>query len=112
MANKRIKEQIDYGDYPERMDPSLERKLGDPESPYAKNPALKRSEADVQKLVTNRFKQVVDKLRSASGKETLVTPRNLFQMLLAESYRKIPMIWRIEQQNVEELKSLALKTCL
>ena len=112
MANKRIKEQIDYGNYPERMDPNLERKLRDPESPYAKNPALKRSEEDVQKLVTNRFKQVVDKLRSVSGKETLVTPRNLFQMLQAEAYRNIPNIWRIEQQNVEQLKALALKACL
>ncbi len=112
MANKRIKEQIDYGDYPERMDPSLERKLGDPESPYAKNPALRRSEKDVQKLVTNRFKQVVDKLRTVTGKDTLVTPRNLFQMLQAESFRMVPQVWRIEQQHIDELKNLALQACL
>ena len=38
---KKFKEQFDYGDRPERMDPNLERKLGSPENLYAKNPALK-----------------------------------------------------------------------
>ncbi len=32
---KKIKEDIDYGDTPERMDPSLERKISNPESPFA-----------------------------------------------------------------------------
>ena len=33
---KKFKEQFDYGDRPERMDPNLERKLGSPENLYAK----------------------------------------------------------------------------
>ena len=39
---KKIKEQIDYGDTPERMDPSLERKISSPESPFAANPAFSK----------------------------------------------------------------------
>jgi hypothetical protein len=110
--SKKIQEQIDYGDYPERMDPSLERKISNPESPYAKNPALARREQDVQRLITNRFKQVVDKLRSATSNQTLVTPRNLAMMIKSEAYGKIMPTWQIEQGHLEELKDLALRACL
>jgi hypothetical protein len=33
---KKVREQIDYGNRPERMDPNLERKLSDPEGLYGK----------------------------------------------------------------------------
>jgi hypothetical protein len=110
--NKKIKEQVDYGDYPERMDPSLERKIANPQSPYAQNPALPRREQDVQRLITNRFKQVVDKLRAATNKETLVTPSNLQMMIKSEAYGKVMPTWQIEQGHIQELKDLALQACL
>ena len=112
MAKNKIKEEIEYGDYPERMDPRLERKISDPESPYAKNPALPRNEKDVQRLITNRFKQVVDKVKSATGRDSLVTPQNIEMMLKAEAFSKIPTTFRIEQRHIQELKDLALKACL
>ena len=37
---KKVREQIDYGNRPERMDPNLERKLGSPENMYAQNMEL------------------------------------------------------------------------
>jgi hypothetical protein len=46
----KIKEQIDYGDRPERMDPRLERKLGSPESLYAKNPAMRKGSCGCSKI--------------------------------------------------------------
>ena len=52
---------IDYGDYPERMDPNLERKVGSPESLYAKNPAFRKGAADVERLIGTRFKEVIDR---------------------------------------------------
>jgi hypothetical protein len=52
---KKLKEQVDYGNRPERMDPNLERKLGDPESLYAKNPAMKKGTQDVQRLISQRL---------------------------------------------------------
>ena len=57
---KKIKEQLDYGDRPERMDPNLERKLASPEGLYSQNPAMKKKEGDVQRLVSNRFQKVAD----------------------------------------------------
>ena len=52
---KKIKEQLDYGNRPERMDPNLERKLASPEGLYAQNPAMKKKEGDVQRLVSNKL---------------------------------------------------------
>ena len=64
---KKIKEQIDYGSRRERMDPSLERKLGSPENLYAKSPAMRRGPQDVQRLVSQRFQKVAEKLSQVTG---------------------------------------------
>ena len=56
---KKLKEQIDYGNRRERMDPNLERKLGDPESLYAKNPAMKKGTQDVQRFKLEEASQKV-----------------------------------------------------
>lgn len=109
--NRKIQEQIDYGDYPERMDPSLERKLRDPESPYAKNPAMGKGPEDVQRLVTNRFKQVVDKVREVTGRET-ISSQMLGRMLVAEMYQKVPQIMQIESRHRDALENLAIEACL
>lgn len=109
--NRKIQEQIDYGDYPERMDPSLERKLRDPESPYADNPALQRGSEDVQKLVTNRFKQVVDKVREVSGRESINSPM-LARMLIGQMYQKLPSIINMESRHKDALENLAIESCL
>lgn len=109
MANK-LKEQLDYGNYPERMDPNLERKLGSPESLYAQNPAFKKKEQDVQRIAMSRFKKVVDKLRQARGLERM-TP-NMIQRIYMEEMSKVPMITRIEGQHREPLEALAVKAAL
>ena len=109
MANK-LKEQLDYGNYPERMDPNLERKLRSPESLYAQNPAFRKKEQDVQRIAMSRFKKVVDKLRQARGLERM-TP-NMIQRIYMEEMSKVPMITRIEGQHREELEALAVKAAL
>ena len=107
---KRIKEQLDYGDYPERMDPNLERKLKSKESLYAQNPAFKKQEKDVQRIASSRFKKVVDKLRQAKGLERL-TP-SMVQRIYMEEMSKVPMIIGIESRHKEELEELAKKVSL
>ena len=67
----KIKEQIDYGGRREKMDPSLERKLASPDSLYAQNPAMKKGAADVQRLVSQRFGKVADKLRAVVGNRNI-----------------------------------------
>jgi len=68
---KKIQEQINYGDRPERMDPSLERKLGDPQGLYAQNPSMKKGVQDVQRLVSSRFGKVADKLKQVTGNRNI-----------------------------------------
>ena len=108
--SKVYREQIDYGDYPERMDPNLERKLKSKESLYAQNPAFRKGEKDVQRIASSRFKKVVDKLRQAKGLQN-ITP-NMIQRIYMEEMSKVPMIINIESAHREELEQLAKKVSL
>lgn len=110
MMNK-IKEQIDYGGRRERMDPSLERKLGDPEGLYSKNPALKGGVEDVQRLVSSRFGKVVDKLKEVTGIQDLSTGQ-VKQMLIGEMMRKAQEVMSLESRVKQPLKDLAVEICL
>jgi hypothetical protein len=108
---KKIKEQIDYGNTPERMDPNLERKLASPDSLYATNPVMKKGAADVQRLVSKRFQKVADKLRQVTGIEDL-SSRQVQGMVYQEMMRKLPNIMRIEGAHRDELIALAIEASL
>jgi hypothetical protein len=110
MANK-IKEQIEYGDRPERMDPNLERKLASPESLYAKNPAMKKGVEDVQRLISNRFQKVAEKLSEVTGIDDL-SSQQVQGMVYQEMMTKLPGIMRIEAAHREELEELAKEAAL
>jgi hypothetical protein len=84
----KIKEQINYGDRPERMDPRLERKLGSPESLYAKNPALRKGVADVERLVSSRFGKVADKLKQVTGIQD-ISSEQVQRMMIQEMMSKV-----------------------
>ena len=107
----KIKEQINYGDRPERMDPRLERKLGSPESLYAKNPAMRKGVEDVQRLVSSRFGKVADKLKQVTGVQDL-SSQQVQGMLFQEMMSIVPGLTRIEGRNREELEQLAIDACL
>ena len=108
---KKLKEQIDYGNTPERMDPSLERKLASPENLYAQNPAMRKGPADVQRLVSQRFQKVADKLRQVTGIQDL-NSKQIQGMVYNEMMRKLPNIMRIESQHKDELTQLAIDASL
>jgi hypothetical protein len=107
---KKIKEDIDYGDTPERMDPSLERKISSPESPFAINPAFARAEKDVQRLMTNRFKQVAEKLREVTGRP--ITSVQVAMMIYQQQLQNLSTIMRIESQHKEQLENLSVQAAL
>jgi hypothetical protein len=109
--SKKLKEQIDYGNTPERMDPSLERKLASPENLYAQNPAMRKGPADVQRLVSQRFQKVADKLRQVTGIQDL-NSKQIQGMVYNEMMRKLPNIMRIESQHKDELTQLAIDASL
>jgi hypothetical protein len=108
---KKLKEQIDYGTTPERMDPNLERKLASPEGLYAQNPAMKKGVADVQRLVSNRFQKVADKLREVTGIQDL-SSKQVQGMVYNEMMRKLPNIMSIESRHRDELIDLAKEASL
>lgn len=108
---KNIKEAIDYGDYPERMDPNLERKLGSPESLYGKSPAMRKGVSDVERLATERFKKVVDKLRDVTGIQNL-SSQQVQMMIMQESFSQVPLIVQIEKRHREALEKLAIESAL
>jgi hypothetical protein len=108
---KKLKEQMDYGNTPERMDPNLERKLANPEGMYAKNPAMKKGVADVQRLVSKRFQKVAEKLRQVTGIEDL-SSQQVQGMIYQEMMRKLPNIMRIEAAHRDELIELAKEASL
>jgi len=107
----KIKEQIDYGGRRERMDPNLERKLGSPENLYAQNPAMKKGPDDVQRLVSQRFGKVADKLKEAVGNQN-ISSQQVQGMIYSEMMRKLPNIMRIEAAHKEELEQLAVEASL
>ena len=108
---KKLKEQIDYGNTPERMDPNLERKLASPEGMYATNPAMKKGVEDVQRLVSQRFQKVADKLRQVTGIQDL-SSKQVQGMVYQEMMRKLPNIMRIEAAHKDELIELAIQSSL
>jgi hypothetical protein len=108
---KKIKEQLDYGNRPERMDPNLERKLASPENLYAQNPAMKKGPKDVQRLISNRFQKVAEKLSEVTGIENLSSQQTQ-GIVYQEMMRKLPSIKRIESQHREELEQLAIEASL
>ena len=108
---KKIKEQLDYGDRPERMDPRLVSKLSSPESLYAKNPAMRKGPEDVQRLISNRFQKVAEKLSSVTGNQNIGS-QQVQGMIYQEMMRKLPSIMRIESQHREELEQLAIEASL
>ena len=108
---KKIKEQLDYGNRPERMDPNLERKLASPEGLYAQNPAMKKKEGDVQRLISNRFQKVAEKLSQVTGREDL-SSQQVQGMIYQEMMRKLPNIMRIESAHRDELEQLAIDASL
>ena len=108
---KKIQEQINYGDRPERMDPSLERKLGDPQGLYAQNPSMKKGTMDVQRLVSSRFGKVADKLKQITGNRNIGS-RQVQQMIYGEMMNRLPNIMRIESNHRDELEQLAVEASL
>jgi hypothetical protein len=108
---KKLKEQINYGTTPERMDPSLERKLGSPENLYAQNPAMKKGSADVERLVSARFSKVADKLRQVTGIADL-SSQQVQSVIFREMMAKVPRIISIESRHRDELEELAKQASL
>ncbi len=107
----KIKEQLDYGNRPERMDPNLERKLRAGQDIYSTNPAMKKGSKDVQRLISSRFGKVADKLKEVTGIQD-ISSKIVQGMIYREMMSKVPMIIGIENRHKDELEKLAVKISL
>lgn len=111
MKSKKIKEAIDYGNYPERMGRNLERTAGSPDSLYGSNPAMGRGPQDVERLIGERFKKIVDHLRRVTNIQDLSSGQ-VQQMLFGEMMNGFSRIVQIENRHIPALKALALEACI
>ena len=101
---------IDYNDRPERMSPDIEQKLRSREHPLGAHQAFPGAEGDEDNfeeiIASKRFKDVIEKVKSATGLEE-INPQaamSLQPMLMSAVQR----VMSIESQNKQKLEDLAV----
>lgn len=104
---------IDY-EGPERMDPSIERKILDKSTPYSKHPAMPKMSRDFVELISSkRFNDTVSKLRSALersvGSTRHLTTGNPLMNLMMLVMQALRQSGSIESRHKEELENLAVE---
>ena len=104
LIRKIVKEApVDYGDYPERMDPRSQAKIEDPEGLYAKNRAFKGGVSDVEKITGTRFKEIVDYVKRYYGAEGNITGRSVKRSIQMEQMYAVRQAMLLEPQHREAL---------
>ena len=106
----RLKEAPVSYDGPERMEPGIERKINQRQTPYAEHPALPQDgDRDFIELVTSqRFKDSVEKVRRFLGDTTPIQGDNAMMGLMSSIMGSLQQIKRYESQNKEYLENLAV----
>jgi hypothetical protein len=102
---------IDY-EGPERMDPSIERKITSKTTPYAEHPGLPKLDRDVVELISSqRFKQSVENVRRFMGDTSSIQgpPQMVLMRLMQSAMGLFPRIAQIESNNKEFLENLAVE---
>jgi len=104
---------IDYGDYPERMSPDIERRIAAGETPLSKNPAFPNIEAGQvpttfeELIASKRFKDVVDKVKRYTGQQNISGQNALMQLQMA-MMGAVQDLFRIQANHKEYLENLAI----
>jgi hypothetical protein len=110
LIRKIIKEApVDYGDYPERMDPKTQSRIEDPENIYAKNRAFKGGVSDVEKIAGTRFKEVVDYVKRYFNTQENITDPHVMRSIMMEQMRAVQQSMTIETSHKDKLKDLAVE---
>lgn len=108
-TKKKVREAVDYGNYPERMHPSIQQKLERGETPYSEHPAMPEGEKNFDQIVASkRFKDVVDKYERYAGTREPLRGADAFQRLMGSAMQMVMQLNHIEQQNKEYLQNLAI----
>lgn len=99
---------IDY-DGPERMEPGIERKITGKDTPYHGFPAIPEMDRDYIELISSkRFKDSVNKVRSAMGDTRAIQGNNPLRGLMMTVMQSMQQLMMIQSQNKEALEKLAV----
>jgi hypothetical protein len=108
--NRRLNEApIDY-EGPERMEPGIERKIIQRQTPYHEHPAIPTDgDRDYIELITSqRFKDSVEKVRRYLGDTRPIQGDNAFMGLMMSVMRSLQQIVMMQSQHNEYLENLAV----
>jgi hypothetical protein len=101
-----ITEAIEYDpQHPERMNPSIEKKLRSGEHIFGKSksvPAGSENQNYSEKLASKRFKEIINKVKRYHGVE------NINPMMMAEMMQIMEEVGQIETNHKEALEQLAV----
>ena len=99
---------IDY-EGPERMEPGIERKITQKQTPYKEHPSLPIGDRDFIELISSkRFKDSVDKVRRVMGNTRAIQGPNPMMGLMMTVMQSLQQIVSIQMNNKEELEKLAV----
>ena len=100
---------IDY-EGPERMAGDVERKITGKETPYHGFPAIPNMDRDFIELISSkRFKDSVDKVRTAMGDTRTIQGSNALMQLMGTVGQAMQRLVMIQSQNKEVLENLAVE---
>ena len=100
---------VDYGDYPERMDPRTQQKIEDPEGIYSKNRAFKGGVSDVERLTGSRFKEIVDYVKRYFSTDMNISDPQVKRAIQMEQMLSVRQAMQIEPRYREQLRDLAVE---
>ena len=100
---------IDY-EGPERMAGDVERKITGKETPYHGFPAIPNMDIDFIELISSkRFKDSVDKVRTAMGDTRTIQGSNALMQLMGTVGQAMQKLVMIQNQNKKQLEDLAIE---
>jgi len=106
---------VDYGDNPERIEPGLEDKLSNRETPFKDNPSFPDQEPEglpsnwEELLASKRFKDVITKVKRYTGEQGNVTDQNTLMQLGGTMRQMLMRVLEFEGSNKEYLENLAVQ---
>ena len=100
---------IDY-EGPERMAGDVEKKITGKETPYHNFPAIPKMDRDFIELISSkRFKDSVDKVRTAMGDTRTIQGSNALMQLMGTVGQAMQKLVMIQNQNKKQLEDLAIE---
>lgn len=109
MMRNRIFEQEDYRGRPERINP---RSMAKTKRFFGTNPAFRRGEQDIERLMSDRFVDLVEKLSRATGIENLSSRQVVGVLMMDILTQTLPRIMRNESPHRGRLTQLAINVAL